>query len=155
MTAQEHPADSRPSGDPCPKSAMCAHSCTSECSVCWGTGGVFARWGQMLKGDTGWRWVGFGLSVLYLGRSWIIPFCAFEQSWKEAWELDAGPARSVWALALIVPQVRLKNCSCLLLLGWMGVLQTPLGPGKVVLLASGNRALAPGTQTLICLDSHF
>lgn len=47
------------------------------------------------------------------------------------------------ALALTVPEVKLKNCNCLLVLEWMGVLQTALSPWKLVLLASGSQALAP------------
>lgn len=59
------------------------------------------------------------------------------------------------ALALIVLEVKQKNCNCVLVLDWMGVHQTPLSPWKVVPLASGNQALAPDMRRVICLDPHF
>lgn len=48
-------------------------------------------------------------------------------------------------LALIVLEVKLKNCSCPLGLELVGVVQTPLSQWKVVLLTSGNQALASDT----------
>lgn len=48
-------------------------------------------------------------------------------------------------LALIVLEVKLKNCNCLLALELMGVVQTLLSQWKVVLLTSGDQALLSDT----------
>lgn len=75
----------------------------------------------------------------------VFPFTFLNRAERKDVGLMQASVDLCVGLALIVLEVKLKNCNWLLPLELMGVVQTPLSQWKGVLLTSGDQALVSDT----------